>query len=223
MSFQLKFEQKGDFQAWYACQAWLNDRGYSYGPTSARAPGVGVLKGDFCIAKMHNLTKQEIKQLDGRVDGDFREGPVTLRLKVEPEVMVSSESTKQQRLDHANQLIRIIAAHGRRFFFDTRTERVAHLELNNTGRVFLIDEYTGKRIYTHFENRHWKGFNHGGTLRSLVIMMRNYICKGERIDAYYLGPENSSLRKGNIWGYPEEAIEAVRNEAGLLPIIEQEA
>ncbi|EKN6173586.1 TPA: hypothetical protein ACPZFM_001682 [Yersinia enterocolitica] len=25
MSFQLKFEQKGDFQAWYACQAWLND------------------------------------------------------------------------------------------------------------------------------------------------------------------------------------------------------
>lgn len=31
MSFQLKFEQKGDFQAWRACQAWLNDRGYSYG------------------------------------------------------------------------------------------------------------------------------------------------------------------------------------------------
>ncbi|MFW5399441.1 hypothetical protein V2A85_06975 [Yersinia sp. 1252 StPb PI] len=139
------------------------------------------------------------------------------------EVGVEGESTKQQRLDHANQLIRIIAAHGRRFFYDTRTERVAQLELNNTGRVFLIDEYTGKRIYTHFENRHWKGFNHGGTLRSLVIMMRNYICKGERIDAYYLGPENSSLRKGNIWGYPEEAIEAVRNEAGLLPIIEQEA
>lgn len=136
---------------------------------------------------------------------------------------MSDKFSKQQRLDHANQLIRIIAAHGRRFFFDTRTERVAHLELNNTGRVFLIDEYTGKRIYTHFENRHWNGFNHGGTLRSLVIMMRNYICKGERIDAYYLGPENSSLRKGNIWGYPEEAIEAVRNEAGLLPIIEREA
>ncbi|HDL6885646.1 TPA: hypothetical protein PXL93_001581 [Yersinia enterocolitica] len=223
MSFQQKFEQKGDFKAWKACQAWLDNRGYSYGSTSARAPGCGVLKGDFLIAKMHNLTKQEINQLDGIVDGNFRDGPVTLRLKHAPEVMVSRESTKQQRLDHANQLIRIIAAHGRRFFFDTRTERVAQLELNNTGRVFLIDEYTGKRIYTHFENRHWKGFNHGGTLRSLVIMMRNYICKGERIDAYYLGPENSSLRKGNIWGYPEEAIEAVRNEAGLLPIIEQEA
>ncbi|WP_208787097.1 hypothetical protein [Yersinia canariae] len=223
MSFQLLFEQKGDFQAWYACQAWLNDRGYSYGQTSARAPGAGVLKGDFCIAKMHNLTKREISQLDGIVDGNFRDGPVCLRLKVEPEVMVSSESTKQQRLDHANQLIGIIAAYGRRFFFDPRTERVAKLELNSTGRVFLIDEYTGKRIYTHFENRHWKGFNHGGTLRSLVIMMRNYICRGERIDAYYLGPERSSLCKGNIWGYPQEAIEAVRSEAGLLPIIAGEA
>ncbi|EPJ1396534.1 TPA: hypothetical protein PXQ76_002528 [Yersinia enterocolitica] len=91
MSFQLKFEQKGDFQAWYACQTWLNDRGYSYGPTSARAPGVGVLKGDFCIAKMHNLTKQEISQLDGIVDGNFREGPVTLRLKVAPKAKHDKE------------------------------------------------------------------------------------------------------------------------------------
>ncbi|WP_193588414.1 hypothetical protein [Yersinia hibernica] len=91
MSFQLKFEQKGDFQAWYACQTWLNDRGYSYGPTSARAPGVGVLKGDFCIAKMHNLTKQEISQLDGIVDGNFRDGPVILRLKVAPEAKHEKE------------------------------------------------------------------------------------------------------------------------------------
>ncbi|WP_145517356.1 hypothetical protein [Yersinia mollaretii] len=84
MNFQLKFKQKGDFKAWLACQTWLDDRGYSYGSTSARAQGVGVLKGDFLIAKMHNLTEQEISQLDGIVDGNFRDGPVTLRLKSAP-------------------------------------------------------------------------------------------------------------------------------------------
>ncbi|HHG9944633.1 TPA: hypothetical protein ACPZLR_002451 [Yersinia enterocolitica] len=78
------FEQKGDFHAWHACKAWLDNHGYSYGSTSCRATGVGVLKGDFCIAKMHNLTKKEINQLDGIVDGDFREGPVRLRLKITP-------------------------------------------------------------------------------------------------------------------------------------------
>lgn len=78
------FSDKGPFQAWYACQNWLSEHGYSYGATSCRAPGVGVLKGDYCIAKMHNLTKAEVQQLDGIVTGDFRNGPVTLTLKDEP-------------------------------------------------------------------------------------------------------------------------------------------
>ena len=83
--FKLTFSETGTFQAWYACQCWLDQHGYSYGSTSSRAPGVGVLKGDYCIAKMHNLTQKEIKQLDGIVDGDFRNGPVVLALKVEPD------------------------------------------------------------------------------------------------------------------------------------------
>ena len=83
--FKKVFSGTGDFKAWYACQNWLNEHGYSYGATSCRAPGVGVLKGDYCIAKMHNLTKQEIQELDGIVDGNFRDGPVVLKLKVAPE------------------------------------------------------------------------------------------------------------------------------------------
>lgn len=83
--FKKTFEEKGDFKAWHACKQWLTENGYSYGSTSCRAPGVGVLKGDYCIAKMHNLTKDEIRQLDGLVAGDFRNGPVTLGLKVAPE------------------------------------------------------------------------------------------------------------------------------------------
>ena len=83
--FKITSNEKGDFQAWYACQKWLDDHGYSYGSTSCRAAGVGVLKGNYIIAKMHNLTRHEIKELDGIVDGDFRDGPVTLRLKRAPE------------------------------------------------------------------------------------------------------------------------------------------
>ena len=79
--FKITFNEKGLFQAWYACQKWLDEHGYSYGSTSCRAAGVGVLKGNYIIAKMHNLTRQEIKDLDGIVDGDFRDGPVTLSLK----------------------------------------------------------------------------------------------------------------------------------------------
>lgn len=85
--FQKEFNDSGDFNAWHTCKKWLKEHGYSCGSTSCRAPGVGVLKGDYCIAKMHNLTRDEIKQLDGLVTGNFREGPVTLTLKAEPELV----------------------------------------------------------------------------------------------------------------------------------------
>jgi hypothetical protein len=82
--FKKVFSGIGDFKAWNECQKWLDKHGYSYGSTSCRATGVGVLKGNYCIAKMHNLTKQEIQELDGIVDGNFRDGPVVLKLKVAP-------------------------------------------------------------------------------------------------------------------------------------------
>ncbi len=84
MTFTKQFAEAGTFEALYACQKWLRDNGYSYGSTSRMGP-MPVLKGDFCIAKWHNLTKAEKQALDGYVDGDFREGPLTLRLKQAPE------------------------------------------------------------------------------------------------------------------------------------------
>lgn len=83
MSFHKAFDQVGDFAAWRACQDWLRDNGYSFGSTCAMHP-VAVLKGDYCIAKWRNLTRKEISQLDGKVVGDFRNGPLTLYLKVTP-------------------------------------------------------------------------------------------------------------------------------------------
>lgn len=78
---------KGDgstFSALYEAEKWLSDNGYSYGPMSRQA-GQGVLKGSgINIAKMHNLTKKEIKELDGVLYAG-REGDARLLLKEPPE------------------------------------------------------------------------------------------------------------------------------------------
>lgn len=131
-------------------------------------------------------------------------------------------TTKAERVQHANQLIAVIAAHGRRFFFDTASGRTGQIICDPRGRVWYRDARTSKDIYTHstgFTPR-WRGFSHGGNLRGLVEMIRDYVTKGERIDAYYLGMERSNPANGNIWGYPDDAIAAVRAAAAALPIID---
>ena len=82
-AFTKTFSEPGTFQALYAAEKWLTENGYSHGPVSAMDP-VPALKGDFIIAKWKNLTKKEIAQLDGKVDGNYREGPVTVMLKTAP-------------------------------------------------------------------------------------------------------------------------------------------
>lgn len=84
MPFKKTFEQQGTFAALDAARAWLKQSGYSYGSTCLGEP-VGILKGDFIIAKWRNLTRAERNKLDGTLDGNFREGPLTLCLKVAPE------------------------------------------------------------------------------------------------------------------------------------------
>lgn len=150
-------------------------------------------------------------------------------------------TTKQARLQHANDLIRVIASHGRQFFFhagvnvyDPKTktttwesaERYARLELHN-GRVYFVDDYTQKAVYTHktgITNR-WRGFSHGGTLRALVEDMRDYVIHGTKIQRWKIVIQsmNHDDLTGNIWGYGLEAGNDVRKAAYVLPIIEDES
>ncbi len=146
-----------------------------------------------------------------------------------------SREQKQERLQHANELIQVIAAHGRRFFFhggvnvyDPHTKttvfvpasRYARFELRN-GRVWFIDDYTEKAIFTHQTSipSRWRGFSHGGTLRSLVEAMRDYIVHGRKIPQWRIATEQLS-GSSDIWGYGKEAAEAVRAAAYALPIID---
>jgi len=77
---EIVFDQKGTFQALNAARQWCRDNGVSFGSSCARGP-TGLLRGDYCIAKWHNLNAKERAQLDGTMSGDFREGPVTIRMR----------------------------------------------------------------------------------------------------------------------------------------------
>lgn len=126
---------------------------------------------------------------------------------------------KQQRAEQVNQAIKIIGSHGRRFFYNKDHNRFARMEVDERGKVWFIDDYSGKRIYTHktgFGSR-WKGFTHGGTLRSLVEEFRIYISRGLKVWPGVLGPERLS-DGSNIWGYPEDDMQAVRKAASALPV-----
>ncbi|VVQ17331.1 hypothetical protein PS914_05997 [Pseudomonas fluorescens] len=128
---------------------------------------------------------------------------------------------KRQRAEQVNQAIRIIADHGRRFFYSQAEDRYASMEVDRRGKVWLIDDYTGKRVFTHETvwGGRWRGFSHGGTLRSLVEAFRDYICTGDQLNPGYLGPER--FDDSNIWGYDEAGMNTVREQAGVLPVFRQ--
>lgn len=78
---EIEFNQTGNFSAVNAARDWLRDHGYSYGSMCGDMP-IGILKGDWCIAKWRNLTPKERNQLDGKlISSDFRNGPVVIKLK----------------------------------------------------------------------------------------------------------------------------------------------
>lgn len=120
--------------------------------------------------------------------------------------------TKLQRLQAANEFIRVIASCGREFF--KHEQEIARLELSPTSRVFFHDEYSKKRIYTHLEYRRWEGFSHGGTLKRLIIALKNFITKDRKLRAAYFN--NSSA---NPWGYGEDIL-IVKESAIKLGIAE---
>lgn len=123
--------------------------------------------------------------------------------------------TKQERLIDANKLIEVIASCGRRFF--RHGDRVGELELSVSGRIFYVDAYAGKRIYTHYRYR-WRGFSEGGTLRFLIIALRDYVTKGAPVNPSTFGPWPSWNCGGDLWGYGADTCQ-VREAARELGII----
>jgi len=83
---RIPFAAAGDFNAMRQAEAYLAQHGFSVGPTQGKAPRA-IKHGNWKIAKWRNLTAAERRDVDGRMEGDMRSGPVwvTIRLDCLPE------------------------------------------------------------------------------------------------------------------------------------------
>lgn len=123
---------------------------------------------------------------------------------------------KTNRLEHVNALIKTISTYGRRFFYNKRFDRVAHMLIGPKGHLYFVDDYSGKPIYVAY-NGHWDGWSHGGTLRDLVKELASYIRTGKQLSRHWIGPER--FDDSNIWGYAEDEMIKCRAEAFLSPVL----
>lgn len=128
-------------------------------------------------------------------------------------------SVRLARLHVANCLIEIVSIHGRKFFFHAASGRIAKLELDAGNKVWLIDEYTQRRVDTHAKDD-WEGFSHGGTLLNLVAKLRDYVLEGHLLSLDSIAPSRTD--GSNYWGYDELQAIAVRAAAGVLPLFDKE-
>ena len=138
-----------------------------------------------------------------------------MQVKERPIIMTaeSVRGTKPERLAIANEIIRIISSHGRRFFH--HEGRISQFSLDDRGKLWLTDKYTKKRIYVAYKYR-WRGFSNGGTLRCLIENLRDFIQRGDAIRRHF-GPWPDHLCDGDLWGYGFEAAETMRIE--LAPVL----
>jgi hypothetical protein len=68
------------FGALYAAREWCHANGISYGSLCRDMP-VGLMRGDYQIAKWKNLTSEERASCDGLMtSSDFREGDVVIEI-----------------------------------------------------------------------------------------------------------------------------------------------
>lgn len=124
--------------------------------------------------------------------------------------------TKPARLELANRIITIISEHGRRFYSTHAENRnldqpkvVSRFELAGNGKLWLVDKYTKRRVYVAYEGR-WRGFSEGGTLRSIVAHLRDWIVFSDPIPPALWGVCKDGAIRETHWGYDEE-MEPCRN------------
>jgi hypothetical protein len=121
----------------------------------------------------------------------------------------------EERVKKANDLIAAIAGCGRKFF--CYKDALARLEQDERGRVWFVNEFNNERVFTHYDGE-WKKFAHGGTLRSLIKDLRDYITSGKQINPSVFGPWPSWYCDGDLWGYGKD-MDTVRSAAISLGII----
>lgn len=93
--------------------------------------------------------------------------------------------SKQARLDAANSIIAEIAGCGRKFFL--HDGEISRIEVDERGRLWFVDSYKGYRTYLHYTGK-WRKFQHGGTLKSLIESLRDFVMLGKTLPFGTFGP-----------------------------------
>ncbi len=119
--------------------------------------------------------------------------------------------SKEVRLAEANDVIAAISRHGRRFFYSAEHDRNSRFEMDSRGKLWLIDKYTGRRVYVSYTGE-WRAFSDGGTLRRLIEALANYIRSGEKMPSSHFGPWPDWFCDGDLWGYGAEAMAQLRTD-----------
>lgn len=100
------FSVPGDWRTWDAVQKWLTERGFSVGRMQAHEPS-GVLFGSYDIQKWRNLRTTECTALHGVITGDYRSGPMTVRLlPLAPGEAVRAFLVERVEVDEAGDLVK---------------------------------------------------------------------------------------------------------------------
>lgn len=76
------FDEQGEYAAMHAAEKWLETNGFSVGPMQRDAPRL-IAKGEAVPNKYRNYDDDEIEAFDGVMIGNYRNGPVKVRLKQE--------------------------------------------------------------------------------------------------------------------------------------------
>lgn len=117
----------------------------------------------------------------------------------------SINETKWGRVRQANAVIKIVASHGRRFFYSEAYDRVSRFGLDRVDQVWYVDQHTGMKLYP-FGGGTWPGFTHGSTLQDLVARLAQYIETETKLDLACFPLE----RDAELWAYSQETMMEVR-------------
>lgn len=120
---------------------------------------------------------------------------------------------RHERVEVANKFLEIISRHGRRFFH--HKDRVSRFELDHRGRVWFVDSYNKRRIWTHQDGSWGRYFTNGGTLLILCKALREFIMDRGDLPLNHLGPWPVTLCDGDLWGYGD-SMATVRDECRQL-------
>lgn len=133
----------------------------------------------------------------------------------------------RDRACRVNDLLRVIASCGRRFFSEASeyhkdekmVGRVSCIEVDDKLGIFLVSSWRGRRISLRGPYYQWRdrGFHQGGTLQSLVQALVGFIRTGKPIGGFF-GPFPSYMCEGDPWAYGKKNMEHIEREAQRLGI-----